>query len=143
VHTVNVLQYDKTAAAGQCIRPETETAVTIRFGWSSARAFDPSFMAPISNPASVGECNLVIRKALSGKVHPHWIIRRSGHGSEDIDHVSDTAWAHRSVSVGLPAGSSGLLRWLTSIVFFSADARPLLIAAAAFFPVGIVRGIGI
>ena len=34
--------------------------------------------------------------------------------------------------------------WLTSIVFCSAHAeRPLLIAAAAFFPVGIVHGIGI
>jgi len=34
--------------------------------------------------------------------------------------------------------------WLTSIVFCSAHAeRPLLIAAATFFPVGIVHGIGI
>jgi hypothetical protein len=34
--------------------------------------------------------------------------------------------------------------WLTSIVFCAANgARPLLIAAAAFFPVGIVHGIGI
>ena len=34
--------------------------------------------------------------------------------------------------------------WLTSIVFSAAHgARPLLIAAAAFFPVGIVHGIGV
>jgi hypothetical protein len=34
--------------------------------------------------------------------------------------------------------------WLTSIVFCSAhNMRPLLIAAAAFFPVGIVHGIGV
>jgi hypothetical protein len=34
--------------------------------------------------------------------------------------------------------------WLTSIVFCATNgARPLLIAAAAFFPVGIVHGIGI
>ncbi len=34
--------------------------------------------------------------------------------------------------------------WLTSIVFCAANgARPLLIAAAAFFPVGIVHGVGI
>lgn len=34
--------------------------------------------------------------------------------------------------------------WLTSIVFCSTHhLRPLLIAAAAFFPVGIVHGIGV
>ena len=34
--------------------------------------------------------------------------------------------------------------WLTSIVFCSVnDERPLLIAAAAFFPVGVVHGIGV
>jgi len=34
--------------------------------------------------------------------------------------------------------------WLTSIVFCAASGqRPLLIAAAAFFPVGIVHGIGV
>jgi hypothetical protein len=34
--------------------------------------------------------------------------------------------------------------WLTSIVFCSAnDERPLLIAAAAFFPVGVVHGVGV
>jgi hypothetical protein len=34
--------------------------------------------------------------------------------------------------------------WLTSIVFCAAHGtRPLLIAAAAFFPVGIVHGVGI
>ena len=34
--------------------------------------------------------------------------------------------------------------WLTSIVFCAASGRgPLLIASAAFFPVGIVHGIGV
>jgi hypothetical protein len=34
--------------------------------------------------------------------------------------------------------------WLTSIVFCSAnDERPLLIASAAFFPIGVVHGIGV
>lgn len=34
--------------------------------------------------------------------------------------------------------------WLTSIVFCSTnDLRPLLIASAAFFPVGVVHGIGV
>lgn len=34
--------------------------------------------------------------------------------------------------------------WLTSIVFCSANGlRPLLIAAAAFFPIGVVHGIGV
>ena len=34
--------------------------------------------------------------------------------------------------------------WLTSIVFCSAnDERPLLIAAATFFPIGVVHGIGV
>jgi hypothetical protein len=42
--------------------------------------------------------------------------------------------------VGLFAYSA----WLTSIVFCAANnVRPLLIAAAAFFPVGIVHGIGV
>jgi hypothetical protein len=34
--------------------------------------------------------------------------------------------------------------WLTSIVFCSANSlRPLLIAGALFFPVGVVHGIGV
>jgi hypothetical protein len=34
--------------------------------------------------------------------------------------------------------------WLTSIVFCAASGqRPLLIAAASFFPIGIVHGIGV
>ena len=34
--------------------------------------------------------------------------------------------------------------WLTSIVFCAAnDKYPLLIASAAFFPVGVVHGIGV
>jgi hypothetical protein len=38
----------------------------------------------------------------------------------------------------------GYSAWLTSIVFCASNGcRPLLIASAAFFPVGIVHGIGI
>jgi hypothetical protein len=34
--------------------------------------------------------------------------------------------------------------WLTSIVFCAANGqRPLLIAGAAFFPVGVVHGVGV
>jgi len=34
--------------------------------------------------------------------------------------------------------------WLTSIIFCSAnDHRPLLIASAAFFPIGVVHGVGV
>ena len=34
--------------------------------------------------------------------------------------------------------------WLTSIVFCSANGlRPLMIAAAVFFPVGVVHGVGV
>jgi hypothetical protein len=34
--------------------------------------------------------------------------------------------------------------WLTSIVFCASNGmRPLLIASAAFFPIGIVHGVGI
>jgi hypothetical protein len=34
--------------------------------------------------------------------------------------------------------------WLTSIIFCATnDHRPLMIAAASFFPVGIVHGVGI
>ena len=34
--------------------------------------------------------------------------------------------------------------WLTSIVFCAAnDHRPLLIAAAVFFPIGVVHGVGL
>jgi hypothetical protein len=34
--------------------------------------------------------------------------------------------------------------WLTSIVFCAASGlRPLLIASATFFPIGIVRGVGV
>ncbi|HEX4366237.1 MAG TPA: hypothetical protein VH023_05375 [Rhodopila sp.] len=38
----------------------------------------------------------------------------------------------------------GYSAWLTSIVFCAANGRwPLLVAAASFFPVGIVHGVGI
>ncbi|WP_158925586.1 hypothetical protein [Acidisphaera sp. S103] len=38
----------------------------------------------------------------------------------------------------------GYSAWLTSIVFCAANGRwPLLVAAASFFPVGIVRGVGL
>ena len=39
---------------------------------------------------------------------------------------------------------AGYSAWLTSIVFCASNGmRPLLIAGAAFFPVGIVHGIGV
>jgi hypothetical protein len=42
------------------------------------------------------------------------------------------------------AGMFTYSAWLTSIVFCSAhDERPLLIAAATFFPVGVVHWIGV
>ena len=42
------------------------------------------------------------------------------------------------------AGMFTYSAWLTSIVFCSAhNERPLLITAAAFFPVGVVHGIGV
>lgn len=38
----------------------------------------------------------------------------------------------------------GYSAWLTSIVFCASnDLRPLMIAAATFFPVGVVHGVGI
>jgi hypothetical protein len=44
----------------------------------------------------------------------------------------------------LTGGAFCYAAWLTSIVFCAASGqRPLLIAAAAFFPVGIVHGIGV
>jgi hypothetical protein len=50
-----------------------------------------------------------------------------------------------STALTLLAGASlCYAAWLTSIVFSAAHgARPLLVAAAAFFPVGIVHGVGI
>jgi hypothetical protein len=49
-----------------------------------------------------------------------------------------------TAAVILLAGTFTYKVWLTSIVFCSAnDERPLLIAAAALFPVGVVRGIGV
>ena len=44
----------------------------------------------------------------------------------------------------LLAGAMCYSAWLTSIVFCAVSGqRPLLIASAAFFPVGIVHGIGV
>lgn len=51
------------------------------------------------------------------------------------------------LSTALLMLTSGLFcysAWLTSIVFCAATGqRPLLIAAATFFPIGIVHGIGV
>jgi hypothetical protein len=48
-----------------------------------------------------------------------------------------------AVSLLVPAGLA-YSAWLTSIVFCAAhDHWPLLVAAASFFPVGIVHGVGI
>ena len=44
----------------------------------------------------------------------------------------------------LLAGLLGYSAWLTSIVFCAAHGeRPLMIAAAAFFPIGVVHGLGV
>ncbi len=44
----------------------------------------------------------------------------------------------------LSMGLFGYAAWLTSIVFCAEEGmRPLLVAAALFFPVGIIHGIGV
>ena len=44
----------------------------------------------------------------------------------------------------LVAGTMCYAAWLTSIVFCAVSGqRPLLIASATFFPIGIVHGIGV
>jgi hypothetical protein len=49
-----------------------------------------------------------------------------------------------TVATIMPTGTFAYSAWLTSIVFCSAhDERPLLIAAATFFPVGVAHGIGV
>jgi hypothetical protein len=49
-----------------------------------------------------------------------------------------------SLAAILLAGMFTYSAWLTSIVFCAASGlRPLLIAAALFFPVGVVHGIGV
>lgn len=46
-----------------------------------------------------------------------------------------------AIVVSVPIAYSA---WLTSLVFCSVnDHRPLLIASAAFFPIGIIHGLGI
>ena len=50
----------------------------------------------------------------------------------------------RTMLLMLLIAATAYSAWLTSIVFCSAhNMRPLLIAAAAFFPVGIVHGVGL
>jgi len=49
-----------------------------------------------------------------------------------------------SLAAILLAGLFSYAAWLTSIVFCAASGlRPLLIAAALFFPIGVVHGIGV
>jgi hypothetical protein len=49
-----------------------------------------------------------------------------------------------TAAVILMAGLFSYSAWLTSIVFCSVnDERPLLIAAAMFFPIGVVHGVGV
>jgi hypothetical protein len=49
-----------------------------------------------------------------------------------------------SLSALAAAGLFTYSAWLTSIVFCASEGlRPLLIASAVFFPVGVVHGIGI
>lgn len=50
----------------------------------------------------------------------------------------------RSLVTLLFAATVGYAAWLTSIVFCAVNGmRPLLIASAVFFPVGIVHGVGV
>ncbi len=50
----------------------------------------------------------------------------------------------RTAAVMLLVGAFCYSAWLTSIVFCAGNGmRPLLVAGAAFFPVGIVHGIGV
>ncbi len=50
----------------------------------------------------------------------------------------------RALATFLLAGMFGYSAWLTSIVFCASNGlRPLLIASAAFFPVGVVHGVGV
>ena len=50
----------------------------------------------------------------------------------------------KALAALLLLGLLGYSAWLTSIVFCAANGlRPLLIAAATFFPVGVVHGVGI
>lgn len=50
----------------------------------------------------------------------------------------------KTLSTLMLVGAFGYSAWLTSIVFCAANGlRPLLIASAAVFPVGIVHGIGV
>lgn len=50
----------------------------------------------------------------------------------------------RIVPLLLLGGAFCYSAWLTSIVFCAASGlRPLLIASATFFPIGIVHGVGI
>lgn len=49
-----------------------------------------------------------------------------------------------AVATCLSVGLFGYAAWLTSIVFCAEEGmRPLLVASAMFFPVGIVHGIGV
>ena len=50
----------------------------------------------------------------------------------------------RSLITLLVSGASSYAAWLSSIVFCAAHGmRPLMIAAALFFPVGVVHGVGV
>jgi hypothetical protein len=55
-----------------------------------------------------------------------------------------TGWLTTERGKGAIGAAVCYAAWLTSIVFCAAHgARPLLIASASFFPVGIVHGVGI
>lgn len=56
----------------------------------------------------------------------------------------DGAMNLKALAALLFLGLFGYSAWLTSIVFCATNGlRPLLVAAAAFFPVGVVHGVGI
>ena len=50
----------------------------------------------------------------------------------------------KSLAVFMAFAMLAYSAWLTSIVFCASNnMRPLLVAAAAFFPIGIIHGIGV
>jgi hypothetical protein len=69
-----------------------------------------------------------------------------GSNSKGITMRRDIGWPMTpgTAAILISTGLVAYAAWLTSIVFSASNGhQPLLIAAAAFFPVGIVHGVGI
>jgi hypothetical protein len=88
--------------------------------------------------------NLVKRAAIVGFPGGSAVLRWRFTGGEAMTWRRNGPMDARTAAVMLLMGTFTYSAWLTSIVFCSAnDERPLLIAAAAFFPVGVVHGVGV